>query len=249
MRLSLLLIMLPFLAQAQYTNPVNFYYKKELRIGLQTQMDWKLQQPYVSTNNTTVLRMDRPRSLGLDVDYQLLKNKKFLYATAGVSYYQVRVPGDSSHFIKEISDYRWKFQEESSVDYWQFSLGISSELFGNARCSPYIQANALIAVPLEATYEIRFNETSNQNVPNYLFIQNGTRTSIGFQIRSGLRLNVLRRISLSAGLYYANINLKQKWPELPRRPLGDTFMKLENGGLEFSCQYRIGLGKKTIPRP
>ena len=249
MRLSFLLILLPFLVKAQFTDPINFYHNREFRVGLLTQMDWNIRQPYVSTDGATVLRMDRPTTTGLDLGYQVFKKKKYLYAIAGISYYEGYAPADSSHFIQEISDYRWKFQEQSSVNYWQLSLGLRTELFGHSRCSPYIQANALIALPVATTYEILFDEPSNQNFPNYLFVEDGTRSSLGFQIRSGLRINLLRRFSLSAGFYYANINIKQRWPELPRRPLGNTVMKLENGGLEFSCQYRIGLGKTAIAIP
>ena len=249
MRLSLLLFLFPLLTNAQLTDPGNFYFNRELRVGVQTQMDWNLLEPYTTLNNMWVLQMDRPQTVSLKVDYQIFKHKKILYATAGISQYEIQAPGDSTHFTRSVSDYRQKFQEQSSVDFWQLALGLGTEIFGQSRCSPYIQVDALIARPTATTYEIRFDETSDDNFPNYLFIQGGTRTSLGFQIRSGLRVNILRRISISAGLYFANLNLKHRWPELPRRPLDDTFMELENGGLEFSCQYRIGLGKTTIATP
>lgn len=248
MRLSLILLLLPMLVGAQsYVFPQKA--KREIRIGVLTQLDSRLQHAYIATRNTPVLRAQRTSHPSLVLDYQLLKDKEFLFATTGIGYMQIDIPTDYEYSVTGLTAYPLAFQESAAVDYLQFSLGIGTELFGRSRFSPYIHANALIALPLDTDYIIQFEQPSELHFPDYIHLQGGTKASLGFQIRSGLRIHLHRRLSMGAGLYYANLPFKQNWPALPRRSMKDTFLKLDKGGVEFFLQYRFNQRKQAVPIP
>ena len=52
-------------------------------------------------------------------------------------------------------------------------------------------------------------------------------------------MHMSKRITITAGLYFASLNFEKDWPDLPDRHLGSHYLRLDNGGWELSCQFRL----------
>lgn len=242
MRSILLLILLPlelFAQTATTVDSISEVVPNRWRLSLSLHRDNGIINPYAKSFDQIVLRLQRPEAIQLGADFRPFKNSSFLWLTAEVGHYQVKAENKN---LRWLAVSQWpgpNFFETIRMSYIHSGVGVIIEPFGRSRFSPYVGGQAQFAFPTALEYSLIVFDPFLSSPTDQIQIEGGQEFSVGWEISTGVRTQLSRRWSAALGFYFSYMDFQVNWPPQQYRNFPDGLMRLDKGGIELKCMYRL----------
>ncbi|MEL6656223.1 MAG: hypothetical protein AAFY48_20335 [Bacteroidota bacterium] len=123
--------------------------------------------------------------------------------------------------------------------YVHLGFGFLYEPIAKERFSPFASMKLQAAIPTDLQYIVDRPTTDQALVFDRAMINGGAKLAIGWEVSSGLRMQLAPRWMTSLGVYYTYMHFESDWPPIELRSFPHGLMRLNTFGLELGCQYLI----------